>query len=174
MNKRMLINIVFFVVVLVSDQVTKMIAQAKLSEGVLIEVIPDLFNLTLVYNQGAAFGMFSTWPDALRRTVLTVVSFIALLVVVRFMFKEAKDDWLSQLALSGILAGAIGNIADRIRYDAVVDFLDFYWGSYHWPAFNIADSAISVGVTLLVVRIMFAGNKQDAVSDQNPVPDAAA
>jgi len=169
---RMLPNILFFIVILVSDQVTKMIAQAKLSEGVLVEVIPDLFNLTLVYNRGAAFGMFSTWPDMLRRTVLTVVSLIALVVVVRFMFKEAKNDWLSQLALSGILAGALGNIADRIRYDAVVDFLDFYWGNYHWPAFNVADSAISVGVFLLVVRILFAAEKVEELGEVTEAPSS--
>lgn len=149
------LNAAAFLVVLVSDQITKTLAQSRLSLGEAIEVIPGLFNLTLVYNPGAAFGLFGNLPDFWRRTVLFVVSILALLVVFRFMVKEAKDDRWAQFALSAILAGAIGNIIDRLRFDAVVDFLDFYWGNYHWPAFNIADSAISLGVTILIVRIMF-------------------
>ncbi len=149
-------NGLIFFVILVADLWTKHLAQSSFTEGEILEVIPDIFNLTLVYNPGAAFGLFSNLPDFWRRFVLLVVSSLALVVVFRFMFKEAKDDSWSQVALAGILAGAIGNIADRIRFDAVVDFLDFYWGDYHWPAFNVADSAICVGVCVLVVRILFA------------------
>lgn len=153
-------NFLIFLVVLVLDLWTKHLAQSNFSEGEVVEVIPDLFNLTLVYNPGAAFGLFSNLPDFWRRFVLLLVSSLALVVVFRFMLKEAKDDAWSQVALSGILAGAIGNILDRLRFDAVVDFLDFYWGSYHWPAFNVADSAISVGVFILIVRIIFAPNPE--------------
>ena len=99
--------------------------------------------------------MFSGLPDVWRRTVLIVVSLLALLVVFRFILKDAKGDLVSQLALSAILGGALGNIIDRFRFDAVVDFLDVYYGTYHWPAFNIADSAISVGVVVLVIRLLF-------------------
>src|SRR5690554_1170379 len=129
------LNAAAFLVVLVSDQITKTLAQSRLSLGETIEVIPGLFNFTLVYNPGAAFGLFGNLPDFWRRTVLFVVSILALLVVFRFMVKEAKDDRWAQFALSAILAGAIGNIIDRLRFDAVVDFLDFYWQNYHWPAF---------------------------------------
>lgn len=144
-----------FVIVLVGDQVTKYLALQHLSESKLIQVIPGVFNLTLVFNRGAAFGMFGNLPDTLRRVVLVLVSAIALVVVFRFMCKEAKHDRYAQLALVAILSGAIGNIIDRVRFDAVVDFLDFYYGTYHWPAFNIADSAISLGVFVLVLRLLF-------------------
>ncbi len=125
-----------------------------LVEGQPVPVFSN-FNFTLVYNPGAAFGMFSGLPDVWRRTVLIVVSLLALLVVFRFILKDAKGDLVSQLALSAILGGALGNIIDRFRFDAVVDFLDVYYGTYHWPAFNIADSAISVGVVVLVIRLLF-------------------
>lgn len=143
-----------FVVILVLDQITKYAAIAHLSSGS-VRVIPGLFDLTLVYNPGAAFGLFAGLPDVPRRIALATVSALALFVVVKLIFKDAKDDRYSQMALAGILAGAIGNIIDRLRYDAVVDFLDFYWGTYHWPAFNVADSAICVGVTLLAIRMLW-------------------
>lgn len=149
-------QILVFLLVLILDQVTKYFASTGLMLGEPVSVLPGIFNLTLVYNPGAAFGMFGNYPDVFRRIALWGVSFIALLVVLRFMLNEAKDDKISQYALVGILAGALGNIIDRLRFDAVVDFLDFYWKTYHWPAFNVADSAICVGVFLLIVRVTFA------------------
>ena len=98
--------------------------------------------------------MFSNIPDPYRRIVLLSVSVVALCVVFKLLFKDAKDDVFSQYVLIAILAGAIGNIIDRFRYDRVVDFLDVYWQQYHWPAFNIADSAISVGVSLLILKML--------------------
>lgn len=163
-------NALFFLLILVSDQITKVLAYSRLSLGEPVIIIPKStplelgFNLTLVYNKGAAFGMFGSLPDFWRRVVLVVVSALALIVVLRFMFREAKDDAIAQFALTGILAGAVGNIIDRIRFDSVVDFLDFYLGSYHWPAFNIADSAISIGVAILVVRIVFGPQAETAPS----------
>jgi len=155
-----LVMIVVFVCVFVLDQLTKFIAKEALILGQPVPVIPDIFDLTLVYNPGAAFGMFTNWDDTTRRITLAVVSIIALLVVIRFMVKEAKHDKWSQFALSGILAGAFGNIIDRFRYDAVIDFLDFYWGEYHWPAFNVADSAICIGVFSLIIRMMFVKREE--------------
>ena len=146
---------ILFLGIFVSDQLTKFLALKYLSENKLVPIIPNFFNLTLVFNPGAAFGMFGNLPDFWRRTVLGFVSVLALIVVFRFMLKEARDDKIALGALTAILAGAVGNIVDRFRFDAVVDFLDFYYGLYHWPAFNIADSAITIGVTLLVVRMLF-------------------
>ena len=149
-------QILTFLVILVLDQVTKYFASHSLTLGEPMSVLPGIFNLTLVYNPGAAFGMFGGYPDVMRRITLWGVSFIALFVVLRFMFNEARGDKLSQYALVGILAGALGNIIDRLRFDAVIDFLDFYWKTYHWPAFNVADSAICVGVAVLILRVTFA------------------
>ncbi len=148
-----MIKVILFLLILIVDQYTKHIAHTRLVEGVPVEVVPNFFNFTLVYNPGAAFGMFSGLPDPYRRIVLLSVSIIALIVVFKLLLQDAKEDTFSQYILIAILGGAIGNIIDRFRYDRVVDFLDVYWKQYHWPAFNIADSAISVGVCLLLLKM---------------------
>lgn len=126
------------------------------SDSLPLEVVPGFFSITFVLNKGAAWGMFADWPDLPRRMALLCVSVVAVAVLARFMFKEAKDDLPSKVALSCILAGALGNIIDRVRFDSVVDFLDFYLGEYHWPAFNVADSAITIGVVVLLYRTTFS------------------
>ena len=148
-----ILNFFYFFSILTLDQLSKYWVHSSFVEGEPVAILPNFFNLTLVYNPGAAFGIFSGLPDTQRRVVLLGVSVLALLVVVRLLLTDAKDDKYSQFALLGILAGALGNIIDRFRFDRVVDFLDFYWGSYHWPAFNVADSAISVGVAILIIRM---------------------
>lgn len=153
-------NWLIFLLLLVLDQLTKVWAFSYLSAHGSVEIIPGLFNLTLILNPGAAFGMFSGLEDYYRRLVLFGVSFVALVVVLHFMAKEARGDSWAQAALSAILAGAVGNILDRLRLDAVIDFLDFYLGTYHWPAFNVADSAITLGVGILILRV-FLRSKED-------------
>lgn len=153
MQKKVIACIFFCILIL--DQATKYVALYYLNDDIPRSVIPGFFDLVLVFNKGAAFGMFSDWPDALRWTALGVVSVVALIVVFRLLLWETKGDRVSQAALSAVLAGACGNVIDRARFDAVVDFLDFYYGTYHWPAFNIADSAISVGVAVLMLRMVF-------------------
>ena len=145
---------VLLVVLVAFDQITKYLAETYLDPALPMSVIPNLFNLTLVYNPGAAFGMFGSLPDPTRQIVLWCVSAGAF-VVVYLMYRDTKEDPYSVTGLVMIVSGAIGNMIDRARYDAVVDFLDFYWGNYHWPAFNVADSAICVGVAILVVRMLF-------------------
>ena len=156
MNFRNLLNYklscVVSIIILVLDRVTKIAADEILVLNKAIPIV-KFFNFTLVYNKGAAFGMFGGLPDDIRRFILVVVSIIALLVVAYVIIKEFSnaDRW-AMSALGLILGGAIGNIYDRIRYDYVIDFLDFYAGRYHWPAFNVADSAICIGVFILILR----------------------
>lgn len=156
---RRVVLLVLFLTLLGCDQGTKYLAEQHLELGNPVAVVPNLFNFTLVYNPGAAFGLFAGLPDTTRRVVLLAVS-CAAFVVVAFMYRDTKDDPYSVVALVAILSGAIGNLIDRLRYDAVVDFLDFYWGTYHWPAFNIADSAICVGVAVLIFRMTFFAKPQ--------------
>ena len=160
-HARRILFLILFIVILGADQFTKYLAATLLVEGESIKIIPGLFDLTLVYNRGAAFGLFSGLPDIPRRIALWGVATLALIAVGHFMYKEAKNDNWSKTALVGILAGACGNIIDRFRFDSVVDFLDFYINSYHWPAFNIADSAICVGVGVLIFRMSFSSQKQE-------------
>jgi signal peptidase II len=142
-------------VVLILDQLTKFVALGRLSAGIPVSVIDGFFSLTLVMNPGLAFGMLSSTPTAWRWVVaLLSIGALAVLSVVGARLLPAGGR-VTRLALGLIFGGAVGNLIDRARFGAVVDFLDFYWRGYHWPAFNVADSAISVGVTLLAVRILW-------------------
>ena len=144
--------------VLILDQLTKIHALDRLSPGLPVSVVDGLFSLTLVMNPGLAFGMLSATPTAWRWMV-ALLSMGALGVLAVVGARLLPDGgWMTRLALGLIFGGAVGNLIDRGRFGAVVDFLDFYWRDYHWPAFNVADSAISVGVTLLALRLLWPAN----------------
>jgi signal peptidase II len=144
------------IAVLVLDQITKLVALERLAPGIPVSVVDGLFSLTLVMNPGLAFGLLSTTPTAWR-WIVAVLS-IGALAVLGFMGARLLPSGgrFTELALGLIFGGAIGNLIDRARFGAVVDFLDVYWRDYHWPAFNVADSAISVGVTVLALKLLFA------------------
>jgi signal peptidase II len=148
--------------ILVLDQITKVIALRRLELGVPVPVIDGFFSLTLVLNPGLAFGMLGRTPPAWRWIVagLSVAALVALLTFARRI--APTGGWVNTVALGLILGGAVGNLIDRARFGAVVDFLDVSVGDYHWPAFNVADSAISVGVALLAFRMVFPPREADA------------
>ena len=144
------------VVILVADQITKVLALEHLRPGAPVSVVDGFFALTLVMNPGLAFGLLSSTPAAWRWIVaLLSIGALAVLGTVGLRLLPAGG-WAARLAFGLIFGGAIGNLIDRGRFGAVVDFLDFYWRGYHWPAFNVADSAISVGVALLALRLLVA------------------
>jgi len=140
------------------DQLTKYLILRTFVPGEILPIIPNLFNLTLTFNLGAAFGLWSGLSDGLRQLVLASSNLLALGVVVFFMRQPGYHGRAAQAALAAILGGAVGNIIDRFTRGSVVDFLDFYIGSSHWPAFNVADSAICVGVFVLLL-LPFAGSE---------------
>jgi signal peptidase II len=150
---RWLLAVVGFVVGL--DQVSKALILDSFESGEIKEIIPGLFNLTLHYNPGVAFGMFADLEDGARILVLTFTTVLALALVFYFLVTEYRYDRSGQFALALVLGGAVGNIIDRVRLGKVVDFLDFYLGTAHWPAFNVADSAICVGVSILLFKSLF-------------------
>jgi signal peptidase II len=137
-----------FIVALV-DQVTKYYAVLVLSTKEIV-IIPDFFSLVLAYNRGAAFGFMSGLPDGIRQLALGIATAAAIGAVIYMWFHYHKSSFFGGLSVGLILGGAIGNIIDRVRLGMVVDFLDVYVGSYHWPTFNVADSCICVGVAILV------------------------
>jgi signal peptidase II len=140
--------------ILVADQITKWWALHGLRFGEAVPVIPGLFSLTLVMNPGLAFGMLGGVPEACRwRVGLLSIGAVVLLAVIAARLLPTGGAW-TRLSLGLIFGGAAGNLIDRVRFGAVVDYLDFYWGAYHWPAFNVADSAITVGVTILAFRML--------------------
>jgi|ERR1051326_962563 len=142
-------------VVLILDQLTKWLVTYNLPLHDTVRVLPGLFQVTHVENQGAAFGLFADSPSQWRIFGLILFSVIALIVVSVLLWRNGHKMSWSGVALSLILGGALGNLWDRVFQGHVVDFLDFYLGNSHWPAFNLADSAIVVGAFLLIGEILF-------------------
>ncbi len=130
------------------DQLTKLAILQALSYGERLPVVPGLFDLTLLYNPGAAFS-FLAGASGWQRWLFTGIGVAAAAFIVWLLARHGSQRLFS-LALALILGGAIGNLIDRIARGHVVDFLLVYWGRLHWPAFNVADSAITVGAVLLI------------------------
>jgi len=114
-------------------------------------IVPGLFNLTFLRNTGAAFGMFAGHPVWWRQFFFIGVASIALVVIICMQRRLGRQNILYSYSLALIGGGAVGNLIDRIRYGSVIDFLDVYLGTHHWPAFNVADSAITIGVGLFLL-----------------------
>jgi signal peptidase II len=142
-------------IVLLLDRFTKWLVSERIQLHDSIQVIPGFFRLTHVQNRGAAFGLFADSPSEWKVAILVAFSLIALVVVSALLWRNSHSLTMTGTALALILGGAIGNLWDRVLAGHVVDFLDFYVGTYHWPAFNVADSAIVIGALLLVAEILF-------------------
>lgn len=141
-------------VVVVLDQVTKAAVLSHLATGVYVDVVNGFATLTLVMNPGLAFGVLGGIPTGWR-WVVGLLSLVALAVLARVALRVLPDgSWLDHVAVGLIFGGAIGNLIDRVRFGAVVDFVDLHVSGYHWPAFNVADSSITVGVALLALRLL--------------------
>jgi signal peptidase II len=135
--------------VLIADQVSKWWAQMSLPMAQAIKVT-DFLNWFLIYNPGAAFSFLSQ-AGGWQRWFFTIIGIIAAVVIIWLLQKNTQDRPFC-IALALILGGAIGNVLDRLLYGAVVDFIDVHYQGWHWPAFNLADSAISIGATLIVIN----------------------
>jgi signal peptidase II len=141
--------------VISADQITKYIIKINLELYDNIIVIENFFNITHVLNPGGAFGFFASGSLEVRRFIFLFMSSVVALFVLWFYKRCAANFAFLSYGLALIFGGAIGNLIDRFRYGKVVDFLDFYIGSAHWPAFNAADSAISIGMGILIYHILF-------------------
>jgi len=135
-------------VILVLDQASKLYVDTRFELYESVPVIRGWFHLTYIRNKGAAFGIFA--DSAVRVPFFIGVTIIALLVIFWYLRRLRADQQLAAFSLALIFAGALGNFIDRVRFGEVIDFLDVFWRNYHWPAFNVADSAICVGVALLI------------------------
>ncbi len=136
------------VFVLILDQVSKWAATAWLSYAEPVPVMP-LLNMTLLHNTGAAFSFLAS-AGGWQRWFFTLIALAISIALVIWLWRLPARERLTGAALALVLGGALGNLIDRVLYGYVVDFIDVYYGSWHWPAFNIADSAITVGVALLL------------------------
>lgn len=157
-------HIIIAALVVLLDRLTKSLVADKINLHDYVDVIPGLFRLTHVQNQGAAFGLFSDSPSEWKVAMLILFSVAALAVVSALLWKNGNAMNATAIALSLVFGGALGNLWDRVASGRVIDFLDFYVGSHHWPAFNVADSAIVVGALLLLSEIFLAPQEEKAVS----------
>ncbi|MBU0972224.1 MAG: signal peptidase II [Proteobacteria bacterium] len=140
--------------VVLGDQVTKYLIRINLALYEHIVVIENFFNINHVLNPGGAFGFFADGSPALRKFIFLFLSSLVALFVLWLYRRIARDFIVLSFGLALIFGGAIGNLIDRFRFGKVVDFLDFYVGTAHWPAFNVADSAISIGMVILIYHVV--------------------
>ena len=160
MKKKYWVLLLVFLGVFLLDQWTKDMVQERLGLYQSVPVINGFFNLVHVRNTGGAFGMFGGERGGIGSYLFIAVSLAAVGVILFLFFKSKDNSGLFCFSLSLILSGAIGNLVDRFRYGEVVDFLDFHLYTFHWPAFNIADSAISVGVAFMAFELLFREKKR--------------
>lgn len=147
--------------VVVLDQISKAMVLSHLSRIYSLKVIDGFFSLTLVLNPGVAFGLFSHSPAAWKVIALLLLSGITIIAILGYYFFGKKLSRPMSIAFCLIVGGALGNMIDRFRFSKVIDFLDFYWKNYHWPAFNLADAAITLGVLLLLFDALLENRKTD-------------
>ena len=150
------------IAIIILDTITKFFVSANISLHDAITVIPNLFSIVHVRNTGAAFGIGANAESQVVPLLLNSGAILVFLIVVAYALRTPLTDRTLQIGLHLILGGAIGNLVDRFRFGYVVDFLDFYVRDHHWPAFNVADSAICIGIALLFLDM----KKSEAVSPQ--------
>ena len=146
-------------VVILIDQVTKVFADKWLTLHEQHPVISGFFNLTLAYNEGAAFSFLND-AGGWQRWLFTALALVVSAVIIVWIKRLAAYERWTAIALCLILGGAIGNVIDRILYGHVIDFIQWYYSHYYWPAFNIADSAISIGAVMLIVHSLFTKEQE--------------
>ncbi len=142
-------------IIIIVDQLTKYMILTTMPLHSSVPVIEGFFNITHVHNPGGAFGMFADGSPLLRKLLFLVVSSLAICFVLYFYHSTPLTYRYLSFGFAMIFGGAVGNMIDRIRFGKVVDFLDVYIRNYHWPAFNVADSAITIGVTIFVIHLVF-------------------
>jgi len=167
MKRKYWVLFIFLFGVLLLDQLTKSMIVQKLFLYEKVEVIRGFFNIIHVRNTGGAFGIFGGEKGGLGSVLFVVVSLLAIGAIVYLFVKAREDEKVLAFSFTLILSGALGNLIDRIRYGEVIDFIDFHVSTYHWPAFNIADSAICIGIGLMALELL-AKDKKKSTKSQAP------
>jgi signal peptidase II len=141
--------------IVAADQISKALILNNLPLHHSVPVIAGMFNITHILNPGGAFGLMADMSVVVRTIVFLFISSMAVGLILYFYYKTPPTYKLLATGFALIFGGAIGNLIDRVRFGTVVDFLDFYIGNHHWPAFNIADSAITVGIFIFIYHLVF-------------------
>ncbi|MGP8153426.1 MAG: signal peptidase II [Smithella sp.] len=150
MKKNIIIFILGTAFVIALDQITKAAIMAKFFIHESYAVINGFFNLVYVMNPGAAFGFLANSSAIFRYVFFIGITAVVILLIIYYIAKSKSQNMPTVISLTLIFAGAVGNLIDRVRFGAVVDFLDFYVRTWHWPAFNVADLSISLGAVLMI------------------------
>ncbi len=145
---------------LLLDQATKAVVAGSMTLGQSIPVVKGLFSLTYIRNTGIAFGLFNDGRSLLKMAVLSSATLLALAFLLWLLASFSRNDLLGGAAVGLVAGGALGNLVDRLRLGEVVDFIDVYWRTHHWPFFNVADSCITVGVGLLILKEFLPGRRE--------------
>jgi len=155
-------ELITIVIIVILDQVTKTLVRAYLPHGDSRTIIPGFLDLAHVQNTGAAFGMLNNVDFAYKPLVMVAIAFIALIAIAAYGTQLGFNDKLARAGLALILGGAFGNLIDRAFAGHVVDFVDVYWGAYHFWAFNVADAAITVGAIFVILDTFGLGRSRHA------------
>jgi signal peptidase II len=149
--------------ILAIDHVTKLIARANLGYGQVVDIVPGYLRLSFVRNSGVAFGIFDRVQSAWKPYILGAMAIIALTVIVFYSTRMPRDRILMQVALAVTMGGILGNFLDRVFRGYVIDFIEFHiHESFYWPNFNVADSAITVGIALLLIDTVIHPTMEEA------------
>jgi signal peptidase II len=154
--------------VVILDQLTKAMVRPTLALHQSVEVIPGFLDLTRVHNTGAAFGMLNEMDFPMKTLVLSLVALVALAGVAWYASTVPLTDRLARIGVAGVLGGAIGNLIDRAKDGYVLDFVDVYFGTWHFWAFNVADAAITIGVIFMILDMLGLGRRSESRAS-NPV-----
>ncbi|PKN76774.1 MAG: signal peptidase II [Deltaproteobacteria bacterium HGW-Deltaproteobacteria-10] len=161
MRRNIIVFILGAAVIIALDQITKNAITSRFLMHESYAVINGFFNLVYVMNPGAAFGFLASASATFRYVFFIGITCLAIVLIIYYLVKSKPGNIVTVLSLALIFAGAVGNLIDRIRFGAVVDFLDVYIGTWHWPAFNVADSAITVGAILMIWEMIINAPKRN-------------
>ena len=153
-SRRLQLELLIAGAIVALDQATKALVRSRFELHDSLEIIPGLFNLTRVHNYGAAFGLMNAADFPFKTVVLSIVATVALLALTVYASTLPVEQLLARVGLALIVGGAAGNLIDRLRAGYVVDFVDVYWRSWHFWAFNVADAAITVGVAFMILDLL--------------------
>lgn len=167
MNKKTVLVSLIVSIIVILDQITKWLIAQSLPVHDAVPVFESFFHLTHERNTGAAFSLLAQAPASFRQPFFLLTTTVAVVMLLIFLRKVEESDWLTIGAIGGILGGAIGNFIDRVLYGEVVDFLLVHWRGYYWPAFNIADSCITVGVVCMLIA-SFKSNQNSPLNSLSP------
>jgi signal peptidase II len=159
-------------IVFVADQATKLLIRQTVDLHESIPVVDGFVDIVHARNPGAAFSFLAEAPAWFRGPFFVLISITAIVVLLYVIARLPLEERLMRVALGGVLGGALGNLLDRLVYGEVTDFVDLHWRAYHWPAFNVADSSITLAVTAVVAQALFAGGPAKAARERGGEPSA--